>query len=89
MTPWKFYGHKEQLAVLERMLDRKRWFFAKVTGRSRIGKTTRIHQAIQEIKNQQPVLYVQIPDSESTGVLSAVSEALDTLQVPSDQYPPK
>ena len=34
MADWKFYGRKEQLAELERMLDRKRWFFAKVTGRA-------------------------------------------------------
>ena len=37
MADWKFYGRREQLADLERMLDRKRWFFAKVTGRRRIG----------------------------------------------------
>lgn len=33
MAEWKFYGRSEQLADLERMLQRKRWFFAKVTGR--------------------------------------------------------
>jgi AAA+ ATPase superfamily predicted ATPase len=37
MADWKFYGRREQLADLERMLNRKRWFFAKVTGRRRIG----------------------------------------------------
>lgn len=31
MADWRFYGRKEQLADLERMLDRARWFFAKVT----------------------------------------------------------
>jgi uncharacterized protein len=36
MADWKFHGRREQLADLERMLDRKRWFFAKVTGRRRI-----------------------------------------------------
>ena len=30
MADWKFYGRKEQLADLKRILDRKRWFFAKV-----------------------------------------------------------
>jgi AAA+ ATPase superfamily predicted ATPase len=54
MADWKFYGRKEQLADLERMLDRERWFFAKVTGRRRIGKTTLIQRAIQEIKSNQP-----------------------------------
>ena len=31
MADWKFYGRREQLADLERMLDRNRWFFAKVS----------------------------------------------------------
>ncbi len=87
MADWKFYGRAEQLADLERILGRQRWFFAKVTGRRRIGKTTLIQRAIQEIGNQQPVFYVQIPDSEPAGVLSAVNDALETFQVPADQYP--
>ena len=87
MADWKFYGRKGQLAALERMLARKRWFFAKVTGRRRIGKTTLIQQAMQELDNKQPVLYVQIPDSEPAGVLSAVNDALETFQVPPDRYP--
>lgn len=87
MTDWKFYGRKQQLADLERMLERKRWFFAKVTGRRRIGKTTLIQQAMQEIKSKQPVFYVQIPDSEPTGVLSAVNDALETFHIPADQFP--
>jgi predicted AAA+ superfamily ATPase len=75
MAEWKFYGRREQLADLERILDRKRWFFAKVTGRRRIGKTTLIQQAMQELGNKQPVFYVQIPDSEPAGVVSAVNDA--------------
>jgi uncharacterized protein len=87
MADWKFYGRREQLADLERMLDRKRWFFAKVTGRRRIGKTTLIQQAREELGGKQPVFYVQIPDSEPAGVLSAVNDALETFQVPADRHP--
>ena len=87
MADWKFYGRSDQLADLERMLDRKRWFFAKVTGRRRIGKTTLIQQAMEELGSKQPVFYVQIPDSESAGVLSAVKDALETFQVPTDRHP--
>ena len=86
MADWKFYGRKEQLADLERMLDRKRWFFAIVTGRRRIGKTTLIQRAMQEIKSKQPVFYVQIPDSEPTGVLSALNDALETFHIQEFQY---
>jgi hypothetical protein len=84
---WKFYGRRKQLVDLERMLARKRWFFAKVTGRRRIGKTTLIQQAMRELGNEQPVLYVQIPGSEPAGVLSAINDALDTFQVPSERHP--
>lgn len=87
MAEWQFYGRREQLAELERMLARQRWFFAKVTGRRRIGKTTLIQKAMQEIGNKQPVFYVQVPDSESAGVLSAVNDALETFLVPRDRYP--
>ena len=61
------------------MHDRKRWFFAKVTGRRQIGKTTLIQRALQWIKSKQPIFYVQVPDSEPTGVLSAVNDGLETF----------
>jgi AAA+ ATPase superfamily predicted ATPase len=87
MADWKFYGRREQLVDLERILARERWFFAKVTGRRRIGKTTLIQKATQEIGSRQPVFYVQIPDSEPAGVLSAVTDARETFRVPGDRYP--
>jgi AAA+ ATPase superfamily predicted ATPase len=87
MKPWLFYGRKDQLAVLAEMLGRRRWFFAKVTGRRRIGKTALIQQAMTAIGSRQPVFYVQVPDSEPAGVLSAVNDALDTYGVPTDLYP--
>ncbi|WP_373649540.1 ATP-binding protein [Schlesneria sp. DSM 10557] len=70
MANWKFYGRTEQLSDLERMLSRQRWFFAQVTGRRRIGKTALIQQAMREVGIKRSVFYVQIPDSESAGVLS-------------------
>jgi hypothetical protein len=69
------------------MLQRGRWFFAKVTGRRRIGKTTLIQQALQAARLDKPLFYVQIPDSEAVGVLSAVNDALETFGVPADRYP--
>jgi len=87
MADWKFYGRRAQLLDLEQMLDRKRWFFAKVTGRRRIGKTTLIQKAVEEIGSKQPEFYVQIPDSEPAGVLSAVNDALETFRVPTHRYP--
>jgi uncharacterized protein len=87
MKPWKFYGRTSQLATLAEILGRRRWFFAKVSGRRRIGKTTLIQRALESVGSKQPVFYVQIPDSEPAGVLSAVNDALDTFRVPSDHFP--
>jgi AAA+ ATPase superfamily predicted ATPase len=87
VKPWRFYGRKEQLAELAEMLGRRRWFFAKVTGRRRIGKTTLIQRALESIGSKQPVFYVQVPDSEPAGVISAVNDGLDTFGVPTDHYP--
>ena len=87
MNPWKFYGRQDQLAALESILNRRRWFFAKVTGRRRIGKTTLIQQAMQAIGSRNPVFYVQIPDSEPVGVISAINDGLETFRVPTNRYP--
>jgi AAA+ ATPase superfamily predicted ATPase len=87
MNPWKFYGRNVQLAALSDILRRGRWFFVKITGRRRIGKTTLIQQALQAVGTEKPVFYVQIPDSEPAGVLSAVNDALDTFAVPADRHP--
>ena len=86
MATWGFYGRRDELELLRNILSRGRWFFIKISGRRRIGKTTLIQQALQEAGNQQ-VYYVQIPDSGEAGVISAVNDALDTFAVPQDRYP--
>lgn len=87
MNPWQFYGRRDQLDTLAGMLNRKRWFFAKVEGRRRIGKTALIQRAIRQTGVERPILYVQIPDSEPAGVLSAVNDAFETFGVPGDRFP--
>lgn len=87
MAEWKFYGRHEQLTSLAGILSRKRWFFAKVTGRRRIGKTALIQKAMEAISATNPVYYVQIPDSEPVGVISATNDALDTFRVPAEGFP--
>jgi hypothetical protein len=46
MADWRFYGRTTELDGLTAILRRNRWFFAKITGRRRIGKTTLVQQAI-------------------------------------------
>ena len=81
--PWGFYGRTNELRRLQEILGRKRWFFVKVTGRRRIGKTALIEQALQ---GGRLVFYVQIPDSGPVGVLSAVADAMDTFEIPPERF---
>ncbi len=75
---WGFYGRGTELEALKSILGRKRWFFARITGRRRIGKTTLIRQALQT-HDPQKILYVQIPDSAPAGVLSTVIDSMQTF----------
>ena len=84
---WGFYGRSGELGELAGILARRRWFFARITGRRRIGKTTLIQQALKSAGAGR-VLYVQIPDSAPAGVLSAFSDALTTFAVDPSAHPP-
>ena len=83
---WGFYGRVRELRELRGILERDRWFFARLTGRRRIGKTTLVQQALRA-RPDRPILYVQVPDSAPAGVLSAVRDAMDTFEVPQEAYP--
>ncbi len=82
--PWGFYGRNDELHRLQTILARNRWYFVKITGRRRIGKTTLIQRALA---GGQRVFYVQIPDSGPVGVLSAVSDAMETFEIPVADFP--
>lgn len=84
---WGFYGRAQELSRLAQIISRKRWYFAKMTGRRRIGKTTLIQRAIHAAGGEHPVVYVQIPDSGPAGVMSAVADAFDTFGVSADRFP--
>jgi AAA+ ATPase superfamily predicted ATPase len=73
-TPWKFYGRTEELDLLSRIFDRGRWFFLKVSGRRRIGKTALVQEALKRQGADVKQLYIQIPDSDPSGVLATVNE---------------
>lgn len=87
MNDWNYYGRLSQEQDVARVLDRGRWFFAKVSGRRRIGKTTLVRRVLRELDRDRLVFYVQIPDSEEAGVLSAVNDALDAFEVSTEQFP--
>ena len=86
MPNWGFYGRRDELEKLRSILGRDRWFFIKITGRRRIGKTALVQQALDRATGRS-LYYVQIPDSGEAGVISAVNDALDTFKVPPERYP--
>lgn len=88
MSNWGFYGRAEELETLRQILERHRWFFAKVTGRRRIGKTTLIQRALQSA-GAEKVLYMQVPDSAPAGVLSSMVDAMETFHIPATIARPK
>jgi len=86
MAEWRFYGRTTELDALTAILSRNRWFFAKITGRRRIGKTTLVRQAITA-RGSARIVYVQIPDSGDAGVLSTFVDALETFGFHPEQFP--
>lgn len=79
MISWRFYGRSQELNRLREMLSRRRWFFCKLSGRRRIGKTTLVQQALPP--DGQRVVYLQVPDSAPSGVVAAFRDALDVFEV--------
>jgi uncharacterized protein len=80
MADWRFYGRQDELEQVRKILARGRWFFANISGRRRIGKTTLIQRALEGRADR--TFYVQIPDSAPSGVLSAFGDALETFGIP-------
>jgi AAA+ ATPase superfamily predicted ATPase len=83
---WGFYGRRRELEQLQAILGRGRWFFCKITGRRRIGKTTLIQEALKA-SGRREVIYIQIPDSGPAGILSAVADAMEVFGIDRGRFP--
>jgi uncharacterized protein len=81
MSDWGFYGRRAELDALEAMLGRGRWFFLKLSGRRRIGKTELVRYALAG-RTGVRVFYLQVPDSEPAGVVDAAWRYMDLFEVP-------
>jgi len=79
-NPWLFYGRRAERQQLQRILERRRWFFLQISGRRRIGKTALIQQALQGAGIAK-TLYVQVPDSDPAGVVAACNAYLETFGI--------
>jgi AAA+ ATPase superfamily predicted ATPase len=79
-APWSFYGRRTELQQLQRILERRRWFFLQISGRRRIGKTSLIQEALRAAGIAR-TLYIQIPDSDPAGVVAACNGYLETFGI--------
>lgn len=82
---WGFYGRQQELTTIEKICRTGRWYFCHISGRRRIGKTTLITNALRA-SNIHQMFYVQIPDSDSSGVLQAVHEAMEDFSLDTRQF---
>lgn len=77
MAGWGFYGRTAPLAELSRILNSGRWFFCRIEGRRRIGKTTLISQlARNNATLSNHLVYMQVPDSDERDVAATFRRAL-------------
>ncbi|NRO97319.1 AAA family ATPase [Paraburkholderia sp. NMBU_R16] len=78
MAEWGFYGRAEPLAELSRVVNSGRWFFCRIEGRRRIGKTTLIsHLARNNDRLSSHLIYMQVPDSDERDVAATFQRALN------------
>jgi AAA+ ATPase superfamily predicted ATPase len=78
MPTWGFYGRADELAELGRMVRAQRWFFCRLEGRRRIGKTTLLSQLAKSIPDlESRLIYMQVPDSDERDVAVTLRRAIE------------
>jgi hypothetical protein len=69
MSEWNFCGLTEPLAELRRIVETGRWFFCRIGGRRRIGKTTLPGElAKNDGVLSDRLVYMQVPVSDEPDV---------------------
>lgn len=77
MADWSFYGRAEPLADLRRIVESGRWFFCRIEGRRRIGKTSLLGElARQDSALAERLVYMQVPDSDERDVAYTFAQSL-------------
>lgn len=83
MTEWTFYGRTGPISDLTRILGAERWFFCRIEGRRRIGKTA----LLTHLSGRTPdfagrLVYMQVPDSDERDVAGTFRRALAACDHP-------
>lgn len=78
MADWSFYGRDVPLAELRRILGSARWFFCRISGRRRIGKTTLLRELARgDERLGHSLLYLQVPDSDERDVATSFRRQME------------
>ncbi|RKJ98603.1 ATP-binding protein [Alicycliphilus denitrificans] len=81
MSEWNFYGRTEPLAELRRIVESGRWFFCRIEGRRRIGKTTLLSElAKKDADLSNRLVYMQVPDSDERDVAYTFRQSLSNCE---------
>ncbi len=77
MREWGFYGRAEPLAELPRIVGAGRWFFCRIEGRRRIGKTMLLSNLARTSDDLgSRIVYMQTPDSDERDVAATFRRSL-------------
>jgi len=85
MDNWRFYGRTEPLQELRRIVAADRWFFCRIEGRRRIGKTSLLGQLAKEDGFEASFIYMQVPDSDERDVAQTFRRSLQECEHASAQ----
>ncbi len=78
-TDWAFYGRGAALSELQEVLAAPHWFFCRVQGRRRIGKTALLtHLSAVDPTLLSRLVYLQVPDSDEHDTVETFRRALLT-----------
>lgn len=83
MANWSFYGRTGTLETLNKLIHGGNWFFCRIQGRRRIGKTSLLRELStfdQSLLSR--MVYMQIPDSDERDVAASFRRALNDCESP-------
>ena len=82
MADWSFYGRDHDISALRSIVNSPRWFFCRVQGRRRIGKTALLMQlANSDHQFRSRLIYMQVPDSDELDVVATFRTALQESDI--------
>jgi AAA+ ATPase superfamily predicted ATPase len=81
MAEWSFYGRTNTLETLDKLVHGPNWFFCRIQGRRRIGKTTLLRELAKFDSALLPrMVYMQIPDSDERDVAASFRRTLNDCE---------